>query len=141
MSLAIFFTVPGQPHGKGRPRASSRGGFVRLYTDEKTRIYEELVGKCARAAMGAAEVLETPTAVRITAFYYMPISWSKKKRQLAMLGEIVPGKPDLDNISKSILDAIQGIVIDDDKNVIKLTVEKRFSLQPCVEVCIYEALK
>jgi Holliday junction resolvase RusA-like endonuclease len=141
MSLAIYFVVPGQPHGKGRPRATKRGGFITLYTDSNTRNYEELVAKIARDAMGTVEVLETPTAVRITAFYYMPISWSKKKRQQAMLGEIVPGKPDLDNISKSILDAVQGIVIDDDKNVIKLTVEKRFSLQPRVEVCIYEALK
>jgi len=140
MSLAIYFVVQGQPHGKGRPRASTRGGFVRLYTDEKTRTYEELVAVQARAAMGAAEMLTTPTAVRITAFYYMPLSWSKKKRQQAMLGQIVPGKPDLDNISKSILDAVQGIVIDDDKNVIKLTVEKRFAFQPRVEVHIYEVL-
>jgi hypothetical protein len=141
MSLSIYFVVPGQPHGKGRPRASSLGGFVRLYTDEKTRNYEKLVAKIASVAMGSAEMLKTPTAVRITAFYNMPLSWTKKKRQLAMLGEVVPGKPDLDNISKSILDAVQGIVINDDKNVIKLTVEKRFSLQPRVEVCIYEALK
>jgi Holliday junction resolvase RusA-like endonuclease len=140
MSLAIYFVVPGQPHGKGRPRASSRGGFVRLYTDLNTRTYEDLIARQARVAMGATEVLLTPTAVRIHAYYYMPISWSKKKRKQAMEGEIVPGKPDLDNISKSILDAIQGIVIDDDKNVIKLTVEKRFSLQPRVEVHVYEVL-
>jgi len=140
MSLAIYFVVHGQPHGKGRPRASTRGGFVRLYTDEKTRAYEESVAVQARAAMGTAQMLTTPTAVRITAFYYMPLSWSKKKRQQAMMGEIVPGKPDLDNISKSILDAVQGIVIDDDKNVIKLTVEKRFAFQPRVEVHIYEVL-
>jgi Holliday junction resolvase RusA-like endonuclease len=141
MSLAIFFTVPGQPHGKGRPRASTRGGFVRLYTDQNTRDYEDVIAIQAKAAMGDAEVLQTPTAVRINAFYYMPISWSKKKRKQAMEGEIVPGKPDLDNISKSVLDAIQGIVIDDDKNVIKLSVEKRFSLQPRVEVYVYEVLK
>jgi Holliday junction resolvase RusA-like endonuclease len=140
MSLAIYFVVPGQPHGKGRPRASSRGGFVRLYTDLNTRTYEELIARQARVAMGATEVLQTPTAVRIHAYYYMPISWSKKKRKQAMEGEIVPGKPDLDNISKSILDAIQGIVINDDKNVIKLTVEKRFALQPRVEVHVYEVL-
>ena len=141
MSLVIYFVVPGQPHGKGRPRASTRGGFVRLYTDQNTRNYEDVIAIQAKAAMGNAEVLQTPTAVRINAFYYMPISWSKKKRKQAMEGEIVPGKPDLDNISKSVLDAIQGIVIDDDKNVIKLSVEKRFSLQPRVEVYVYEVLK
>jgi len=33
MTVAIYFVVPGQPVGKGRPRASSQGGYVRMYTD------------------------------------------------------------------------------------------------------------
>jgi Holliday junction resolvase RusA-like endonuclease len=141
MSLAIFFVVEGAPHGKGRPRASTRGGFVRLYTDSTTRTYEELVGKRAKEAMGISEMLETAVAVRINIFHKVPISWSKKKRKQALDGELVPGKPDLDNVSKSVLDGIQGIVISDDKNVIKLTVEKRFAFQPRVEVCVYEVLR
>jgi Holliday junction resolvase RusA-like endonuclease len=140
MSLAIYFVVQGQPHGKGRPRASTRGGFVRLYTDLVTRNYEELVAKQSKAAMGEIEVLTTPVAVRINAYYYVPISWTKKKRKQALEGEIVPGKPDLDNIAKSILDGIQNTVITDDRNVVKLTVEKRFAYQPRVEVCVYEVL-
>jgi Holliday junction resolvase RusA-like endonuclease len=140
MSLAIYFVVQGQPHGKGRPRASTRGGFVRLYTDLVTRNYEELVAKQSKAAMGDSELLVTPVAVRINAYFYVPISWSKKKRKQALEGEIVPGKPDLDNIAKSILDGIQNTVISDDRNVIKLTVEKRYAFQPRVEVHVYEVL-
>jgi Holliday junction resolvase RusA-like endonuclease len=140
MSLAIYFVVQGQPHGKGRPRASTRGGFVRLYTDEKTRTYESQVGKQAKVAMGDSEVLDTPVAVRINAFYYIPISWTKKKRQQALAGEIVPGTSDIDNVAKSICDGIQNIVITNDRNVVKLTIEKRFAFQPRVEVCVYEVL-
>jgi Holliday junction resolvase RusA-like endonuclease len=140
MSLAIYFVVQGQPHGKGRPRASTRGGFVRLYTDLVTRNYEELVAKQSKAAMGDSELLVTPVAVRINAYFYVPISWTKKKRKQALEGEIVPGKPDLDNIAKSILDGIQNTVISDDRNVIKLTVEKRYAFQPRVEVHVYEVL-
>jgi Holliday junction resolvase RusA-like endonuclease len=140
MSLAIYFVVQGQPHGKGRPRASTRGGFVRLYTDLVTRNYEELVAKQSKAAMGDFELLTTPVAVRINAYFYVPISWTKKKRKQALEGAIVPGKPDLDNIAKSILDGIQNTVISDDRNVIKLTVEKRYAFQPRVEVHVYEVL-
>ena len=140
MSLAIYFVIQGKPHGKGRPRASTRGGFVRLYTDLKTRVYEALVSKQSKLAMGELDILDTPVAVRINAYYHIPISWSKNKRQMAMNGEIVPGKPDLDNIAKSILDGIQNTVITDDRNVCKLTIEKTFSSQPRVEVCVYEVL-
>jgi Holliday junction resolvase RusA-like endonuclease len=140
MSLAIYFVVAGQPHGKGRPRASTRGGFVRLYTDLLTRNYEELVARQSKAAMGDIEVISTPVAVRINAYFLVPISWTKKKRKQAIEGEIVPGKPDLDNIAKSILDGIQNTIISDDRNVIKLTVEKRYAFQARVEVCVYEVL-
>ena len=141
MSLAIYFVVHGQPHGKGRPRASTKGGFVRLYTDEKTRTYEELVGQQAKAAMGETQILDTPVAVRISAFYYVPISWTKKKRKQALDGEIVPGNNDIDNVAKSVLDGMQNIVITDDRNVCKLTIEKRFDWHPRVEVHVYEVLK
>jgi Holliday junction resolvase RusA-like endonuclease len=140
MSLAIYFVVQGQPHGKGRPRASTRGGFVRLYTDLMTRNYEALVAKQAALAMGDFDILDTPVAVRINAYYNIPISWSKKKKAQALAGEIAPGKPDLDNVCKSLLDPIQGIIFGDDKSVVKLTIEKRFSYQPRVEVCVYEVL-
>ena len=141
MSLAIYFVVHGQPHGKGRPRASTRGGFVRLYTDQKTRTYEALVGQQAKAAMGDSEILDTPVAVRISAFYYVPISWTKKKRKQAFDGEIVPATNDADNVAKSVLDGIQNVVITDDRNVCKLTIEKRFDWHPRVEVHVYEVLK
>ena len=41
--MMIKFTIPGEPRGKGRPRFSNRGGYVRTYTDEKTASYENLV--------------------------------------------------------------------------------------------------
>ena len=47
MTVAIYFVVPGQPIGKGRPRASTRGGFVRMYTDAKTVTYENAIARQA----------------------------------------------------------------------------------------------
>lgn len=143
MSMAIFFVVLGQPQGKGRPRATTRGGFVRLYTDAKTRSYEDLICYQARFAMNDQQPFATPVAVRIDAFYNIPVSWSKKKQQAALRGEIMAGKPDLDNIAKSVLDGLQmnKVCITDDQNVIKLTVEKRFSFQPRIEVCVYEVFQ
>jgi len=141
MSAAIYFVVPGQPVGKGRPRASSRGGFVRMYTDAKTLSYEKLIAKQARYAMGHLEVLATPISMRIVALYSIPASWSKRKKQLALSGDLIPGKPDLDNVAKAVLDALNGVVYQDDKQVIRLVIEKSYSFEPRVEVYVHEVLK
>ena len=47
-------------------------------------------------------------------------------------------KPDTDNIAKSILDALNGIAYKDDKQVVTLSVKKRYDEVPRVSVWIYE---
>jgi Holliday junction resolvase RusA-like endonuclease len=47
-------------------------------------------------------------------------------------------KPDTDNIAKSILDSLNGIAYKDDKQAVKLTVEKRYDEIPSVSVWISE---
>ena len=141
MSAAIYFVVPGQPQGKGRPRASSRGGFVRMYTPAATLAYETQIARLAEIARGDWPVMATPMSLRVVAHHPIPISWSKRKQQLALDGELVPGKPDLDNVAKAVLDALNGVVYADDKQVIKLVAEKKYSLDPRVEVYVHEVLK
>lgn len=141
MTAGIYFVVPGAPVGKGRPRASSRGGFVRMYTDAKTLSYEAIIAKQAGYAMGTLEVLATPISMRIVALYPIPVSWSKRKQQLALSGDLIPGKPDLDNVAKAVLDALNGVVYEDDKQVIRLVIEKSYSFEPRIEVYVHEVLK
>lgn len=141
MTAGIYFVVLGAPVGKGRPRASSRGGFVRMYTDAKTLSYEAIIAKQAGYAMGSLEVLATPISMRIVALYPIPVSWSKRKQLQALNGELIPGKPDLDNVAKAVLDAGNGVIYQDDKQVIRLVIEKRFAFDPRVEVYVHEVLK
>lgn len=141
MSAAIYFVVYGQPQGKGRPRASSRGGFVRMYTPAATLAYEQQIARLAQIARGEFPVLATPMSLRVVAHHMIPISWSKKKQQLALAGEVIPGKPDLDNVAKAVLDALNGVIYADDKQVIKLVAEKKYSFDPRVEVYVHEVLK
>lgn len=141
MSAAIYFVVPGQPYGKGRPRASSRGGFVRMYTPAATLAYEAEIARLAEIARGDWPVLATPMSLRVIAHHAIPVSWSKRKQLQALDGEVIPGKPDLDNVAKAVLDALNGVIYADDKQVIKLVAEKRYSLDPRVEVYVHEVLK
>ena len=141
MSAAIYFVVLGPPQGKGRPKASSRGGFVRMYTPAATRQYEEKIAWSAVLARADWPVLETPISLRVVAHHPIPISWSKRKQQQALQGDLVPGKPDLDNVAKAVLDALNGVIYLDDKQVVRLVAEKKYSFDPRVEVYVHEVLK
>lgn len=132
------FTVYGNPVAKGRPKFSSQGGFVRSYTPAKTVNYENLV-KVSFDMSEEKEKFDGQVAALLMVYCSIPKSTSKKKRELMIEGTIRPTtKPDLDNIAKAILDALNGRAFDDDKQVVSLTVEKFYSDTPRVIVEISE---
>jgi Holliday junction resolvase RusA-like endonuclease len=138
MTLRIEFQIEGPPIGKGRPKAVRMGNAVRMYTPKKTAEYETDIAFKAAQLMGDIPPLETPVEVGVHAYYPIPASWSKKRQQAAMDGLEIPGKPDLDNVAKAVLDALNGVVYVDDKQVITLWLTKRYSTFPHVRVWIDE---
>lgn len=137
----IEFTVPGQPVGKGRARVSTHGGFARAYTPEKTAVYENLVKLSYMQEVADKPLKKLAGAIRvqILAYYAMPKSFSKKKRDAAMRGDVTPLiKPDLDNVIKSVCDGLNGVAYDDDKQITFITAAKYYSEPPGVKVVIAE---
>jgi len=129
----INFTVPGPPKGKGRPRVTRHG----TYTPKATKDYEKLIISCIDAEGTYYEGV--PLKATIKCFYPMPKSMPKYKRDMILNGELYPiVKPDLDNVAKAILDALNGILYKDDNQVVELFVTKRYSDNPRVEICIQE---
>ncbi|MBR5795603.1 MAG: RusA family crossover junction endodeoxyribonuclease [Erysipelotrichaceae bacterium] len=132
------FTVYGNPVAKGRPKFRKQGSFVKTYTPEKTLNYENLV-KISFDMCEEKAKLEGQLKVTMMVYCTIPKSTSKKKKELMLTGKIRPTKkPDLDNITKSILDALNGRAFDDDKQVVSLTINKYYSAIPRVEVEISE---
>ena len=75
--------------------------------------------------------------VRIQAYFEPAKSISKKKREEMLQGMVLPAKkPDIDNIVKSVLDALNQVAYRDDTQVVELHVRKQYSDRPRVEVCI-----
>jgi Holliday junction resolvase RusA-like endonuclease len=136
----IEFTVPGQPVGKGRARIGRAGKHARMFTPEKTVSYESLVAMFAHQAMNGAALFECAVAVVMEVELSIPVSWSNKKKQQAVSGEIKPTtKPDADNVIKAVFDALNGVVWRDDSQVTGLLMAKSYSEAPCVNVLVQVA--
>lgn len=135
--MEILVIVEGEPTGKGRPKASSQGGFVRMYTPQKTRDYEQAVADEARKAMAGRDPIAGSCRLELSLVCSVPASWSKKMRAQALVGEIFPAKkPDMDNVVKAICDSFNGIVWVDDVQVVDLVARKRYGESPHVEARI-----
>ncbi len=133
------FIIPEVPTGKGRPRAAYINRRVVMYTPKKTCSYEELVKWCYRKDIGNDKVADKDEPVRVEILAYFPIPKSTPKKYIpAMLdGRIRPTKkPDVDNITKIILDGLNGVAYDDDKQVTNQHCVKYYSSEPRVEVYI-----
>lgn len=135
------FTVYGEPVGKGRPKFSTINGHAAAYTPKKTVNYENLVRLTYQEAFGHKNPFEKDVQlkVRIRAYFQIPKSASKKKRQQMLDREIRPTKkPDTDNVAKSICDALNGIAYYDDSQVVTLEVNKYYSDEPRALIEIME---
>ena len=134
---AITFEVPGDPRGKGRPRFTRSG---HAYTDEKTAAYENLIRVAFKTEYPHWEPTEHPVRVFIQAHYTPPGSWSKKKRQQAIAGNVQKESiPDVDNISKAVLDGLNGVAWHNDSKVITLCCSKSYAAVSKLRVEIQNA--
>ena len=131
----IAFTIPGQPVAKGRPRACIRGGKVATYTPDNTARYENLVKLAAQEARKGLPPIGGAVALEVKVFLAVPASWPKKKQAEAVAGTVRPsGRPDADNLLKSVADGMNGVVFADDAQVTSCLVQKRYDTAPRVEV-------
>jgi len=134
--MKIF--IPGEPIAQPRVKVSTKGGFARAYTerDHPIHAYKQAIRLSYINAGG--EVLEGPVEIRIACWFERPKGHSKKRREDR---EMKTTKPDLDNLAKAILDALNEIAYNDDGQVCRLTIEKWYvgglydSVGTEIEVC------
>ena len=131
---SVRILVPGPVRGKGRPRFAVRGKFARAYTDKRTQDYELLIKRCALQVMKGSAPLTGPLCVKLIAHFEPPKSATKTKRRAMLSGLIMPTvKPDIDNILKMI-DALNGVCFEDDKQIVSAHCEKRYADEPGLSI-------
>jgi len=114
----ITFTVPGRP--VPAVRMTQRGKWVKPNA-QRYLSYKDQIGWEARAVMGRREPLAGPVGVEVTAV-------------------ISGGRPgDVDNIAKSILDGCNGVIWDDDRQVVALHVYRQKGKPQRAEIKVWPA--
>lgn len=136
--MEVKFVIPGQPQGKGRPRFARMGNHVRTYTPDETARYENLVKLYYQQAANGVK-LNGEISAAIIGVFPIPSSVSKKTRKQMIEGKILhTKKSDCDNLAKIVLDSVNGIAYDDDRQVCELYVKKIYGEQPRVIVSLKE---
>lgn len=133
--MVYEFEVVGQIKGKARPRVNTYTGNA--YTPTSTKDYENLIKQYFKIKYPRYEPLEGRIAVKIMAYFDVPKTTSKKDRALIQEGKLSPTKkPDIDNIVKIILDALNKMAFKDDNQITKLEVEKVYAEEEKIAIKI-----
>lgn len=143
------FSVPIAPTGKGRPRFSAtkivpRDGSraftkVHVHSPAKTMKAEGTISFVAKREMRKNDWSAFVDAVKveIEAVHKYRKSWTRKTRDAAREGRLAcTVKPDIDNIVKLVLDALNGVAFVDDKQVVSVTASKRYGEQDEIKIII-----
>ena len=110
--------IEAKPFPAPRPRVTKTG----TYNDPKYTSYKKALGLIAKSKI--KKPLENEVKVTIVFFYETPKSWSKKKKELANWHK---SKPDIDNLIKTVLDALNGIAYKDDGQVVAIVASKMYT--------------
>lgn len=135
MKTYEVLTVYGEPVAKARPRAT-RGGHI--YTPTKTRDAENAIRREWQSE-SRSRIEDGPVTVRLRFYLQTPKSWGKIRKELAEEQEIRPLKvPDIDNLVKTVLDALNGLAWEDDKQICRIAASKYYSATPRTEITVME---
>lgn len=137
----FYMELPGDPHHWERVRArivypKGKKPFIHFFTTKEMEAYKGALSQLARVVMKGRAPTDNPVAMSMTVFLRVPKSWTKRDREAALRGALLPtSKPDGDNYLK-LIDALNGIVWGDDAQVVSSKVVKRYSADPglCIEV-------
>ena len=142
-----WFAVPGKIVGKGRPRFRTFTFFnkikrksetrVQVYTPQNTVDYENKIASCYRQKTS----YKSDKALRVKIFAYREIPKSTTKKLKNWLLEKVylcTVKPDIDNIIKVVLDALNDVAYYDDIQVCQLVIMREYAENESLKICVEE---
>jgi len=138
--------IPGVPIAKMRPRATKRGRHICIYDpqEKQKKACQDLVAASLWQSQSDSNFQQidfngdSRSVLMVSLWFHMPIPASSSEREKnAKLWGFHSCKPDLDNLTKWILDILNGIAYHDDAQISHLHAYKIYSENPCtvIEIC------
>lgn len=130
----IKFTVYGDPIPKGRPRVVNG----HAYTPQRTKDQEWKIAFVYKSIYGSFK-FEKGIPLRMVVDAYFKIAKSDKKstREAKISRDIRhTSPPDADNIAKCVQDGANGVIYEDDSQIVELTARKFYSEEPRTEIYV-----
>ena len=124
--MTFELIVAGEPVPKARPRVTRTG---HAYTPQKTKDAEARIVLAWRKKFKTAKTI---APIKVEVSFYL-------KRPKGRVPEIPQKRPDVDNLAKTVLDALNGVAYEDDKQVFWLESKKYWAeKEPYTEIIISE---
>ena len=127
-------TLPVTPRGQGRARYVSTPAGPRAYTPKASRQAQDEIRTLWSLAGRPIIPVGVPFTMTLTATFARPKSHRTRVGLSAAGRRSALPRPDVDNIAKLVLDALQGHAFPDDSMCARLTVEKRWGDEDLVVV-------
>jgi Holliday junction resolvase RusA-like endonuclease len=125
--MAITFEVPGDPVPQPRPRITVRGKHGHAYTPDSHGIHAYRAAIAAAAIAAGAGVHGEPVDVVID-FVFARRKSHMRKDGVRPDAPRLP-RPDVDNLQKAVLDALNGVAWQDDSQVGRVVAEKSYGTE------------
>lgn len=133
---SVAFDVAGIPVPQGSMKGFARGNRAILTSDnERLKPWRTAVTCAAADARGPHNLMVE--AVEITMHFRLPVpKTAPKRKRLAAVK-----RPDLDKLTRAVLDALTGVLFADDSQVVRLVAEKvlAYDSPPGVAIVVQEA--
>jgi len=118
----VYAWVPGKPVPWARPRCVVRGKFPSFFEDKSVTAYRRAIADTLAVAMSDHPMMTGPLSASMTFTFEHPAAQWRKRTPLRRAWR--PKRPDIDNLSKCVLDAAEGVVFEDDGAIVELNVRK-----------------
>lgn len=128
----ILLDIPGKPIPFKSPAVYQSRAFNPRHAEKKQ--VQDII-----KTQYANELLDCPLHVRFTFYFTIPLSFSKKKVEKALRGEILPiSRPDCSNCIKFYEDCLIDTVITDDSRIVHVEAQKAYSSKAHTTIHIKE---
>lgn len=146
----IKLVIPGQPKSWARPRAGrGASGKPFFFEDKKVTNWRNLIIMVAQEyitkqpsfqMLGGDQKHPVPLKIEVTFYLPRPMKYCRKKDYSGPIPCFT--RPDLDNLYKGVVDALQDVIFRDDALIYSMQVHKLFHSKdgrPWTEITVMEA--